>query len=499
MNVHQPELTPSGIPLIDSAWGGLYRGGTYLLVGHARAGRMRYALANVRSCIDTGDRCLLISSREQDALIRHAHDVGFDLVAASQQKKVQLMNAPDPDVLSALSDAELADTLNDLSNLAQKYEASRLVVDNFTPFVQFQSFETFAKAFADLLDRAAELRCTFVLGLGEPANPSSRQLLEYLAAEVSGTMRLGLTTTGQVSLAPGMAHHETQDPEDSERSELLSDTSESSSRDTEAEQIKSEDAPFELSIPGLESLPDLDSILGPIPEPELPPIGSPISHTFEEPHGDSSWANITPITPTDAPHIQEPDDPFKHESKRSILSQGHYVDSRGQLTPLTEAEQEDPESTSDLDDIASSIHHAAYPDLFAPVEDRLDKSLSQDAFTTALETAFQNRDETPFVVLALRVAGENDTSPMFPHVVEGVRYGIGADGYLLEEDRKLIALLPNAQPNAGQYVLDTLRSHLQEVAPDHVHTILQQVNALSAPNGEPFKNAADLFKYTFEN
>lgn len=65
-------------------------------------------------------------------------------------------------------------------------------MDDFSAFVQFRVFDAFAGVFRQLVRDAAAIDTTFVLGLGEPANDASKNLLRFIEGEVSGTVH---TTT----------------------------------------------------------------------------------------------------------------------------------------------------------------------------------------------------------------------------------------------------------------------------------------------------------------
>ena len=39
MNMKKLNLIPTGISLVDKAWGGFYKGGTYLLLGQKKSGK----------------------------------------------------------------------------------------------------------------------------------------------------------------------------------------------------------------------------------------------------------------------------------------------------------------------------------------------------------------------------------------------------------------------------------------------------------------------------
>ena len=46
------QIIPSGISLVDKAWGGFYRGGTYLMIGQRKSGRtllgLQYAMETAK-------------------------------------------------------------------------------------------------------------------------------------------------------------------------------------------------------------------------------------------------------------------------------------------------------------------------------------------------------------------------------------------------------------------------------------------------------------------
>ena len=44
------QILPSGISLVDKKWGGLYRGGTYLLMGPRKSGKTLMALQYALEC-----------------------------------------------------------------------------------------------------------------------------------------------------------------------------------------------------------------------------------------------------------------------------------------------------------------------------------------------------------------------------------------------------------------------------------------------------------------
>ena len=73
------QILPSGISLVDKAWGGLYLGGTYLLVGSRKSGRTTLALNFVKECLEQGEVCLYFTTRRPKELILHAASNNLDI------------------------------------------------------------------------------------------------------------------------------------------------------------------------------------------------------------------------------------------------------------------------------------------------------------------------------------------------------------------------------------------------------------------------------------
>jgi circadian clock protein KaiC len=51
-------MGPSGVPLDDKAWGGSYRGDTYLLIGSHKSGRTSLSLQFANEAADQNKVCI---------------------------------------------------------------------------------------------------------------------------------------------------------------------------------------------------------------------------------------------------------------------------------------------------------------------------------------------------------------------------------------------------------------------------------------------------------
>ncbi|MEM6287776.1 MAG: ATPase domain-containing protein, partial [Bacteroidota bacterium] len=187
--VHPP--IPSGVPAVDRQWGGLATGKAYLLAGRAGAGRSALALQMAQAALAEGIRTLLMSPREPSALVETGQSVGFDLPQAHASGDLRILRIPDVETLSARGAEGLQKSYRDLIGMVETDRPGRVVLEDFTPLVQFDTFERFHDAFAGLVDALERAEATLVVGLGDPANDASRRLLEVVESLVHGSIRLG--------------------------------------------------------------------------------------------------------------------------------------------------------------------------------------------------------------------------------------------------------------------------------------------------------------------
>jgi len=187
--------SPSGLPTVDHQWGGLSAGRAYLLVGRAGAGRSALALQTARATVDAGQRCLVVSPRAPQELVEVGRTVGLDLAAAHNAGSLRLLRIPKAADLAARGPEGLAKAYRDFAALVASDRPARVVVEDFTPLVQFDTFERFHDAFGGLVDALRAQEATLVIGLGDPANDASRRLLEVVEGLVDGTIHLGAGAT----------------------------------------------------------------------------------------------------------------------------------------------------------------------------------------------------------------------------------------------------------------------------------------------------------------
>ena len=124
------QILQSGIPLIDKAWGGLYQGGTYLLVGAHKSGRTTLALEYVKECIAQNEICLFFTTRRPKDLILQAASINIDLQNDIEQNNVVVIRVDSSISLSEKRepDSVLAEYIKDIIDLVEQYQPAKIEI-----------------------------------------------------------------------------------------------------------------------------------------------------------------------------------------------------------------------------------------------------------------------------------------------------------------------------------------------------------------------------------
>lgn len=548
--------SPSGLPAVDNQWGGLASGGAYLLVGRAGAGRSALALQTARASVEAGDRVLVISPRAPESLVEVGREIGLDLASAHQAGKLRLLRIPSASDLAARGADGLAQSYRDLVGLVSSDHPARVVVEDFTPLVQFDTFARFREAFEHLIDELRDQSVTLLIGLGEPGNDASRRLLEVVEDLVDGTIRL--SGNGTLHLSRPSAPTASNDgasvdthapaPPDADRQpahaeapaapsaplaapadeapvvEPSADTSpayEPPSYDPSAYEADSFEAP---EAPALPAAPEIDpfslatedlagdgfsttfstpSQTSGSEEPPAAPVAhapTPDAPTPVSPPDAASARSVPPPTEVvpppaaDASLLAPVADPFGYDPADTMLEQGYLADSNGGevLGHVPSAPAPDP---------APMPAFGSMGDLpsFAPLG--ASPPSPEAAFRTALDAAFAAQQSgTPFVIVALRMEPTAPESGFFGAVEAALRASLRpADQILVDGARKrAIVLLPEAGPDAATALFTGLQSHLTSTIGADAERVRQAIGAVTIPNGQPFQAAADLLAYAYE-
>ncbi len=213
------QLVPSGIPLVDQAWGGFYRGGSYLLVGARKSGRTLLSLQYAMESALQNEVCLYFTSVRPKDLLINAASIDFDLQHFMNENLIVVVKVTPPTniELAENSDDYLIEYIKDIADVVEKYQPSRIVFDELTPFVGFKNLDLLNRIFRDTSEVVEDMGITSLYVVGEPAASSSRKVVNILKGYSTAVINLTRKTesghkseTGMMTILPQVGHPEGQ-------------------------------------------------------------------------------------------------------------------------------------------------------------------------------------------------------------------------------------------------------------------------------------------------
>ena len=529
----------SGIDVIDDPWGGLYRGGSYLVYGRAASGRGLLTLMFARTGAAFSEPTLFVSPDRQKDLMIQAASIGFNLRQAHDTGIVRLMRVPPLMNLQNMGDDGVSKALWDLVTLIRRHRPTRLVMNDFMPFVAFRSFDRFRSEFIQFLEQIDSLDTTTMLVMPEPANPQSARVIEFMASQMTGSIHIelaedaGNTTKRRISLIPHIGHIKRQvvdywDLEDLVKPgvEMVPAASETPAVDEGPIFTASEPLPF-AEAPASESEPvavnpyqpsaHVESVFQPekpAPTPPvqpLPPVHQvppvpPVPQTPPAPHPSQFTEQASPVQPVMPPIVPVPT--FNPERTRETpmpqapspvppqLAASHSPQqepSFGQMPPSTEVPGGSTAEVPPTPDFEPASRHQELD-----FTDRL-------AFRSRLQMQFSNRDvlHQPFLLLALRMdrSGQTESRPFdFDFLMDLVGEELRTQDDMLAntELERLVVYLDDSRPEEAQSFFTRLKDRLRRESPMQADHLLHSVSAIVVPDGRPFQSAGEFLNYALD-
>ena len=209
------QLLASGISLVDSAWGGFYRGGTYMMIGAHKTGKTLLSLQYAMESACQKELCLYFTSKRPKDLIIQAASIDIDLQELMNQNLVIIVRVTPPtDIINASnSDQFLVEYLNNIVTVVEQYQPSKIVFDELTPFVGFQNINLLQDTFLKTLEAVEDFGITSLFILGEPATQYAEQIIDAITANGTGIiyLRNGVMSVneyhkGKMTISPNIGH-----------------------------------------------------------------------------------------------------------------------------------------------------------------------------------------------------------------------------------------------------------------------------------------------------
>ena len=213
------QIIPSGISLVDSAWGGFYRGGSYLLLGPRKSGRTLLGLQYAMESAGHKEVCLYFTSMRPKDLMIQAASIDFDLQHYMNQNLIIVVRVAPPSDLYEVGNPDdfLVEYLNDIVTVVEQYQPNKIVFDELTPFIGFNNINLLQDVFAHTVEAIEENGITSLFILGDPATPVANSIVDALAAYSTGVIYLQKTENeinsaqgGVMTITPNIGHTEGQ-------------------------------------------------------------------------------------------------------------------------------------------------------------------------------------------------------------------------------------------------------------------------------------------------
>ena len=208
------QLVSSGISIVDNAWGGFYRGGTYLLVGPRKSGRTLLGLQFAKEGIKQKEVCLYFTSMRPKDLMIQAASIDFDLQHYMNQNQVIVVRvAPPMDIREAENTDEfLVEYLRDIVTVVDQYQPNKMIFDELTPFINFANRTLLQDVFIETTEAIENEGVTSLFILGDPATPAANSIADTLAINSTGILHLSKEESpegisgGKITITPNIGH-----------------------------------------------------------------------------------------------------------------------------------------------------------------------------------------------------------------------------------------------------------------------------------------------------
>jgi circadian clock protein KaiC len=201
-------------------WGGMYRGGSYLVVGPRKSGRTLLGLQMALEAAKSSEICLYFTLMRPKDLMIQAASLNFDIQSYMNQNLIIVVRvAPPNDIYDLYNpDEYLVEYLNDIVTVVDQYHPARIVFDELTPFVGFKNLEYLKDSFVKTLEKIEERDITSMFIISEPATQKAQSIVDGLSQYVTAIVQLkkdknengGRTQNGMVLISPNVGHNEGQ-------------------------------------------------------------------------------------------------------------------------------------------------------------------------------------------------------------------------------------------------------------------------------------------------
>lgn len=178
----------TGFNLIDNLWAGFFKGRTYLITGPVNSGKTTFCLQFASKGLASKEKVVFFTDERTEDVLLRSEGLQFDLSLSLELGDFLIFNLGNRRV--SLSDSLLHKTITEVSQIVEQEKPTRLIFDQFTPFLQFENHEVLKNEIAELVDSLEKFKVTSVITVGEPASEPAEKILEFLSSFATATLKL---------------------------------------------------------------------------------------------------------------------------------------------------------------------------------------------------------------------------------------------------------------------------------------------------------------------
>ncbi len=409
------------------------------MYGRNSAGKNLLPVVFVASATDRLESTLLVTRLRELDLTIQASGVGFDAAAARESGLLKVSRVPaELEVLHADDDG-LESALKALASLIVDAAAHHVVIDDFSPFARFSSFDHFRTAFVRLLDEIEHVDSTLLIGMPAPANDASRRIIELMGSHMTGSIHVHMVQNdGHVqrtlSLIPQIGH---------------------ATRRTEVPWLLESVAALTTRHPVARQDPATEEVAA---------------------REDGS---------REAAHISTPEPPVENPELRIEDSSTRTPASTDVKEPFVESAENGLELT---------VHDETRGQTF---EDRPTFTEELQLYFEDYETS-----GTPFVLVAMRMedAYDRNDPDEFGSVSRVVEDSLHREDSMFIDPgtERIIIILGEENGGAAQQLFARIKDRMRTEMPEHADLMMNAVSAVVVKNGSPFVTASEFLAYVLD-
>jgi circadian clock protein KaiC len=251
--VNSVKQIPTGFNFIDNNWGGVYVGGSYLVVGSKTSAKSLFVLKFLKDSIDKGD-CVYFSNLRSKDLFIQASIINFDLQSKLEEGSatlIRVLSVPQ-NIPNESIDDYLIEYLHDIIDLIKKYQPKFLIFDELTEFVRYQNVELLRQKFLDMLEALEEFDVTSFFITTQDDKIETNESLDKIKNCFTGVIKFDDSsgkyrsdaTSGIVTITPNVGHVQGQFSAEY----ILDDGNGLSTKSSTDEIVKGKDSPSSKRI-----------------------------------------------------------------------------------------------------------------------------------------------------------------------------------------------------------------------------------------------------------